>query len=407
MDFEYWEEQQQKRKAQAPPTPTEPARSTLTGTQRLVTSDGTPHLQPAVEEPSLDNAVPAELKALPQWVMWRDGERDGKLSKIPCEIPKGNRLPFASTAKKDRQTWTDYKSVIQHVDKIGKIFIASERIPNSKPKAYHDVKRALRGIGFVFTTDDPYTGIDLDNCLNEDATVKEWAREIVNVLKEVCYWEVSPSGTGLKFWTRARLPFKDKKGSKEYLDKDRGEAIEIYDHGRFFTVTGDKGQGTINDGQHAVYELCDQYLKLRPKPTRRKPSPLPANSPGVDEVLRLANKAQNAYKFNQLLSGNITLHGSHSEADAALCAIIAFYSPDPKVIDTIFRSSGLIRDKWDEKHSADSRTYGEMTIGFVLDNLTETYTPPENSRHTGRNHNRQRWGQRSWEQQRRFERRAF
>ena len=93
--------------------------------------------------------------------------------------------------------------------------------------------------------------------------------------------------------------------------------------------------------------------------------------------MRLIRNARNFGKFNRLFHGDTSMDNSHSEADAALCAIIAFYSQSPAVIDSIFRQSALIRDKWDEKHSADGQTYGEMTVDFVLSKLTESYTPPQ------------------------------
>lgn len=51
-------------------------------------------------------------------------------------------------------------------------------------------------VGFVFTRDDPFVGIDLDHCRDpETGKIKPWALEIVAKLNS--YSEVSPSGTGL------------------------------------------------------------------------------------------------------------------------------------------------------------------------------------------------------------------
>lgn len=38
----------------------------------------------------------------------------------------------------------------------------------------------------------------------------------------------------------------------------------------------------------------------------------------------------------------------------ALCSVLAFYTQDAAQIDRIYRGSGLARDKWDEKHGADT-----------------------------------------------------
>ena len=47
--------------------------------------------------------------------------------------------------------------------------------------------------------------------------------------------------------------------------------------------------------------------------------------------------------------------------------MIAFWTKDPAQIDRIFRLSGLMRGKWDERHSSDGRTYGEMTIAKAIE----------------------------------------
>jgi primase-polymerase (primpol)-like protein len=67
-----------------------------------------------------------------------------------------------------------------------------------------------------------------------------------------------------------------------------------------------------------------------------------------------------------LYSGDRAGRG-RSEADMALCAHLAWYSKDPDQIDRLFRRSGLMRDKWDERHFADGRTYGEVTISKVME----------------------------------------
>ena len=285
--------------------------------------------------------VPAELKALRQWVVWRDEKRDGKPTKVPYQI-SGNHAQVNNS-----DTWTDFNTVVQH-------------------------RGRFAGVGFVFSESDPYCGIDLDNCMAEDGNIKTWAQEIVEKLKSVSYGEVSPSGKGIKFWLRARLPANIK--HKVYLDTTQGEAIEIYDKGRFFAVTG-KGKGTISDGQAVVDWLCNTYL-AKPKTDKRSASrPPTASTATVDEIVQQIRQSRQSAKFNTLMDGNTTGYGSQSEADLALCSVVAFWTQDPTVIDAIFRQSRLMRNKWDEKHRADGATYGEMTIEEALDKLGEVYTP--------------------------------
>src|SRR5699024_1488015 len=66
-----------------------------------------------------------------------------------------------------------------------------------------------------------------------------------------------------------------------------------------------------------------------------------------DEVIKIASNAKNGDKFKTLYSGDISSYGSHSEADQALCNLIAPYTQDYEQIDRIFSNSGLYREKWD------------------------------------------------------------
>lgn len=83
------------------------------------------------------------------------------------------------------------------------------------------------GIGFVFIDADPYVGIDLDKCRDPaTGSIEDWALEIIRKLNS--YTEISPSGTGAKIIIRGTKPGpKCRKGN-----------IEIYETGRFFTLTG-------------------------------------------------------------------------------------------------------------------------------------------------------------------------
>ncbi len=93
-----------------------------------------------------------------------------------------------------------------------------------------DSPRAFSGIGFVFSDDDPYVGVDIDKCRNPiTGEVSELAKSVGAVLAGA-YAEISPSETGLHLIVRGRLPFKGK--------KDDTIGLEMYQAGRYFCVTG-------------------------------------------------------------------------------------------------------------------------------------------------------------------------
>jgi hypothetical protein len=118
------------------------------------------------------------------------------------------------------------------------------------------------GLGFVFAPDDPFCGIDLDNCYPSDAAeCAPWAKEILDRFADT-YTEESPSGTGVKIWCRAKAP----RCGKWLI---RAGAIEIYDHARYFAATGQSnGVLTIADHQADVESLVaylDEGNPIRPR----------------------------------------------------------------------------------------------------------------------------------------------
>lgn len=86
---------------------------------------------------------------------------------------------------------------------------------------------------------------------------------------------------------------------------------------------------------------------MRRKPKVKYSEKRDGSKADFDIVCNL-RKQKNGEKFSKLYdSGDFSEYNSQSEADAALCAMIAFRTgPDPEAIDEIFRGSALFRDKW-------------------------------------------------------------
>lgn len=145
--------------------------------------------------------IPEELKGRRQWVCWRyEPSESGKATKVPYTI---GGYKASSTSPRD---WYSFEEVVEASGKFD-------------------------GIGFVFTEDDPYCGIDLDDCL-DGGEVKPWAEQIVAHL-DATYSETSPSGNGIKYICLGINPLE--RGGKTQVGDG---AVEIYDRARFFTITG-------------------------------------------------------------------------------------------------------------------------------------------------------------------------
>jgi NrS-1 polymerase HBD domain len=161
---------------------------------------------------------------------------------------------------------------------------------------------------------------------------------------------------------------------------EHGE-LENYSKGRFFTVTGDivPGASTEVESRQAEFDALIADLDERLAAGRKKPKARPAGkgkkkSAGSDAAVlkRLKPKAI----CQRILNGDYSDYdGDQSTCDLVITGAIAReVGPDPEHIDRIIRGTTLMRAKWDEVHSADGRTYGEMTIATALAEYEEPTT---------------------------------
>ncbi|HLK58849.1 MAG TPA: hypothetical protein VKU00_19910 [Chthonomonadaceae bacterium] len=298
--------------------------------------------------------IPEELKRLPQWVCFRLIPQPGKKDrKTPINAHTGAAARShdkEETAYSDRaqDTWATFEQARAGMRRL--------RLPV---------------VGFALS--DPYFGNDLDHCVNPDTLeIAPWAQAILKAFPT--YTEFSPSLTGIKLIGRGKKP-----GDRCRTKYETGE-IEIYDHARFFTLTGCRVPGapsTLHDCQAALNTLYSRLFPARPCPppggVRTSYNP----PPGVLEIIQKASTSRGGAKFGALMGGDWQGLGyeSQSQADLALCGAIAFYAgPDEGLIDSVFRSSGLLRDKWDERRGRS--TYGRRTIARALDERTQFYQWP-------------------------------
>lgn len=286
--------------------------------------------------------IPDELKQLKNWCVWKFEKRNGKRTKIPFNAATGE---FAKS--NDKSTWSSYETAVN--------------------------AEGVDGIGFFF--EPPYLGIDIDD-IDDDLHRFKQGDKLDNIVSEFneafkSYTEVSPSGNGLHIIVKGKIP-----GSRR-----RKGNIEMYDSGRFFTMTG-KTIGKYKD----VTEVSEQvfktiYEKYLPDNTVKYPTTnnYQQNIHNLSEidVINEIYKSKQAKLFDDLMKGNYEpYYTSHSEADMALANILAFWcARDYSQMDSIFRQSNLYRDKWDEKRK--NSTYGEQTLFKAINEANNIYTPKQ------------------------------
>ena len=187
------------------------------------------------------------------------------------------------------------------------------------------------------------------------------------------YTEISPSGKGVHIFVKGELPPKGRK---------HGD-IEMYDSGRFFTVTGKHLKESPLTIENRESELKALHKKTFPPSVLNEPEPdirvVQTSSSMTDaEIINKASQAANGSKFSRLWQGNWQScypsqsdYPSHSEADSALCFMLAFWTQDFSQIDRLFRQSKLMRDKWDSPRG--DSTYGANCVRNAINHVGEIY----------------------------------
>lgn len=296
--------------------------------------------------------VPDELKQLPKWVLWKEVIRDGKSTKVPYSVT-------GSPAKSnDPSTWSTFQEAVDHC------------------KGYN-------GIGFMFSADDPYVGIDLDGCRDpETGRVCEWATEIAQRVNS--YTEISPSGTGVKIWCRAKP--QTTKGIKTQLGItpvcDKLPGIEIYSHRRYFAVTGerlDTCDSGIKQREEAFNWLTEKYF---PQPEGKPPQP---STKGRRREHSGSDTVERCRKYVAKMEPSVSGQRGHDKllAAAGVCAV-GFNLSKPEALEVLHEFNAHCQPPWPDSELA--RKYDEAlnTTDKASGYLLEQSQPVENN---GKAHN--------------------
>ena len=315
-----------------------------------------------------------QLQQEKRWCLWKLEPRKDKpeeLTKVPKQVNGYN------ARSNDPRTWNYYNAVCD----------ALTRNPGK-----------FDGVGLFFS--DGVCGVDVDG---DHAQGGEHNTLEADVLARFSgtYAERSPSGSGVHIIFRAdpyQIPtkiVKDKKGVEHlaldgYYQKNPKNKLEFYAGGltyRFFTFTGNSisTDNLVTDQTDTLLAFMDKYMRLpeqkrktAPSGQERPPQPATPGTIDISQRLQKARSAADGAGFQQLFDQGDTsgYDGDHSTADLALCAKLAFWlNADPVLMDEAFRSSALMRDKWDERRGAE--TYGEMTIRKAINTNTSVYQEPQ------------------------------
>lgn len=278
--------------------------------------------------------LPQELKDNARFCLWRKEERNGRPTKVPYRINGRKCNPT------DKRAFTDFRTAYSTA-------------------AHYD------GIGMgIF---DGYCAVDIDHCV-EDGVLSELAQDVIHTMDS--YTEYSPSGTGIRIIFKAADLEYDK---ARYYINNRSIGLEIYVCGytkKFVTLTGNaiNGKGVEERSAELLAVLKKYMVKPTPPPVQ---AALASGSYLSDaSVIAKASASRQSEKFLSLWSGTIPDGKSPSEADLALCSVLAFWcGGDTDQMDRLFRQSGLMRDKWERED------YRIATLNKAVTTTKEFYKP--------------------------------
>lgn len=251
------------------------------------------------------DAIPEELKALPQWVVRKE--------KVPYN-PKTHKPAKAGQPK----TWASFDDAL---------------------KAYE--AGGYSGIGFELNANG-LVGIDIDHCIDENTgEVSELAQRVVEALDS--YTELSPSGFGLHIFVKGDIPADGRKNPQK--------GLEVYKAKRYLTVTG----SVFGEARPINERDLTGFFAEHFEETEEDLADL--------VLIEKAKQAENGRLFADLYEGKWQgRYKSQSEADLAFCNLLAYWTEcDREQMDRIFRASGLMRDKWDR--------LGESTIDKAIQGI--------------------------------------
>lgn len=266
--------------------------------------------------------IPDEMRSLKQWACYRTYEKDGKKKKV---IISPNDGKFAKS--NEPATWATFDNAKRYCQRY-----------------------KYEGLTFALT--HGITFIDIDHAVEKDTgkILSKDAEELLSVFPDT-FIERSVSGTGIHILVKGSLP-------EDALKRNDNKGLEMYDTCRFICMTGNLLSDTteLKDCTQTIAAINYAYIGKK-----KVYEPIYTQSTKSDsDLVRAIENSRQGEKFRRLYGGDTSGYQSHSNADFALCSILAWWTNDFSQIDRIFRNSGLYRDKWDSLRG--SLTYGAKLI---------------------------------------------
>ena len=291
-----------------------------------------------------------ELKQMKVWICWNFRDKDGRSTKVPIAA-SGEKT---GTDEPHRDTWVTF----------------------DEAKAAAEEKH-YSGVGFVIP--EGWFFLDIDHKPLDDPYVVKMLERFGS------YAEKSVSGEGIHIYGKcdfSKIPTETKndklKLHRRYYQNNPNNGTELYIGGltnRYAVFTGNVIQDNpLIDCTNAILVTLDKDMLRQNKKQNIQSPPIsiPKKSASLDDeafdIVCNLRKQKNSEKFCKLYDGgDFSDYGSQSEADCALCAIIAFRTgPDPDAIDNIFRGSALYREKWErDDYREETITKGIEACGGI------------------------------------------
>ena len=296
--------------------------------------------------------VPEEMRALPNWCVFR--------TKWNAEKGKKDKFIISPTDGKwakstDPATWTDFETAMHYAEEN-----------NCEGLSF-----ALDGSGI--------SCIDLDHSVERDGTLSANAEKLTKEIPET-YTETSVSGNGIHIFVKDDILAKGKYRNRAVTDS--GE-IEVYDAGRFISMTGAVRSGSLTLGKcpQATMSWLRQTLGRRTAEQNRQPEQRDRASQSDQEVIDRIRRSKKGGTFDQLYSGgNVT--GDNSRNDFMLLNMLAFFTDcNAAQMERIFKSSGLYRPEKGEP-------YLNRSINKACSTLTARMNAPQGGQSRGRGQQR-------------------